>query len=185
MKTKFAMHPRLNQGFALVVVLLLMVALSMVGVASLRSVSLQEKMAGNIYFRSIAFQEAEGALRTSVAKIDKKVGLTVASSEVADSASAEWKTFIPSGSQRDYWAQVGNWSNTGSRSVIAASASGLSLQSTAEHVGNGNQMPTCERKTGVSNACLVMFTRMTAKATDPQTGATAVVQQYFSFPVPK
>jgi len=172
------------RGFALVVVLLLMVALSMVGVASLRGITLQEKMTGNLYFRALAFAEAESALRATVAKVDSKVGLTVETPPAPDSSSLDWKPLIASGSNQGYWNTAAAWATTAVRSVMSPTASGFSVNATTEQMMTGDQMPTCEGKMG-SSACKVMFTRMTARAADPTTGAAVVLQQHWSFPISK
>lgn len=54
---------RRESGAALIVSLILMVLITLVGVASLRNVVLEEKMASNFYDRSLAFQAAEAGLR--------------------------------------------------------------------------------------------------------------------------
>lgn len=173
-----------SRGFALVVVLLLMVALSMVGVASLRGITLQEKMTGNLYFRSLAFAEAESALRATVAKVDSKVGLTVETPLAPDSSSLDWKPLISTGSNQSYWNAASAWAVTAVRAVMSPNASGFSVNATTEQMMTGDQMPTCEGKMG-SSACKVMFIRMTARATDPTTGAVVILQQHWSFPISK
>lgn len=52
-----------QQGISLVVVLVLLVAMSLLGVAVLRSSAMQERMSANLRDRSISFQAAEAALR--------------------------------------------------------------------------------------------------------------------------
>lgn len=55
--------PRGQRGISLVVVLVLLVATSLLGVAVLRSAGMQERMSANLRDRSLAFQAAEAALR--------------------------------------------------------------------------------------------------------------------------
>lgn len=50
-------------GIALVVVLLLLLIVTLVGLAAMRGTLMQERMAGNVAARGIAFQAAEAALR--------------------------------------------------------------------------------------------------------------------------
>lgn len=57
--------PRRQQGVALVVALVLLLVVTMIGLASMRGTSLQERMSANMYDRSLAFQRAEGALRAA------------------------------------------------------------------------------------------------------------------------
>lgn len=54
---------RRQRGIALVVVLLLLLIVTLIGLAAMRGTLLQERMAGNVAARGIAFQAAEAALR--------------------------------------------------------------------------------------------------------------------------
>jgi len=55
-------RPR-QQGAALVVSLVLLLVVTVLGVASMRTTTLQERMAGNLRDSNLAFQAAEAALR--------------------------------------------------------------------------------------------------------------------------
>jgi type IV pilus assembly protein PilX len=59
--------PSTQTGAALIVALVLLVIVTLLGLAGLRNVTLEEKMAGAAYDRSIAFQAAEAALRVGEA----------------------------------------------------------------------------------------------------------------------
>jgi type IV pilus assembly protein PilX len=52
-----------QRGVALIVVLILLIVMSILGIAIMRSSAMQERMSANLRDRSIAFQAAEGALR--------------------------------------------------------------------------------------------------------------------------
>lgn len=52
-----------QRGVALVVALILLVVITLVGLAAVRGTIMQQKMSANMYDRQIAFQEAEAALR--------------------------------------------------------------------------------------------------------------------------
>lgn len=56
-------HFRPAHGVALVIVLILLLVMTVLGVASIRGTVLEERMSGNMYDRSLAFQAAEAALR--------------------------------------------------------------------------------------------------------------------------
>ena len=56
-------HSRKERGVSLVIVLVLLVATSLLGIAVLRSSAMQERMSANLRDRGIAFQAAEAALR--------------------------------------------------------------------------------------------------------------------------
>lgn len=57
-----AVTPANQRGVALVVALVLLVVVTLVGLAAIRGTSLQEKMAGNTFDRAQAFQLTEGAI---------------------------------------------------------------------------------------------------------------------------
>lgn len=58
-----------QQGAALVVSLIILLVLTVLGVASMRSTTLEEKMAGNSRDLSLAFNAAEAALRGAEAEL--------------------------------------------------------------------------------------------------------------------
>lgn len=55
--------PRRERGAVLIISLILLVLITLIGVASLRNVVLEAKMSSNYYDRSLAFQSAEAGLR--------------------------------------------------------------------------------------------------------------------------
>jgi type IV pilus assembly protein PilX len=58
-----------QRGVALVVALILLVVITLVGLAAVRGTIMQQKMAANMYDRQIAFQNAEAAMRAAAASI--------------------------------------------------------------------------------------------------------------------
>lgn len=54
---------RRQRGVALVVVLILLLVMTLLGLASMRGTLLEERMSGNMFDRGLAFQAAEAALR--------------------------------------------------------------------------------------------------------------------------
>ena len=52
-----------QSGISLIIVLMLLLVMTLLGLAVLRSTLLEERMSSNMYDRSLAFQAAEGALR--------------------------------------------------------------------------------------------------------------------------
>jgi type IV pilus assembly protein PilX len=68
-------YQRANQrGVALVVALILLVVITLVGLAAVRGTIMQQKMAANMYDRQIAFQDAEAAMRVAAASIPTSPG---------------------------------------------------------------------------------------------------------------
>ncbi|MBK8817163.1 MAG: hypothetical protein IPN42_17405 [Methylococcaceae bacterium] len=60
---------RTQSGVVLVIALILLAILSMIGVAGMQTTGLEEKMAGNMKDKNLAFQAAETALREGEAAI--------------------------------------------------------------------------------------------------------------------
>lgn len=103
-----------QQGVSLVIVLVLLIATSLLGMAVLRSSAMQERMSANLRDRSLAFQAAESALRyaqdvvlsgsswdTSVPTVDDCTNSSVCVVDPTDPASAAfvppWRA-VPAGS---------------------------------------------------------------------------------------
>lgn len=59
-----------QRGVALIVALILLVVMTLVGLAGMRTVTLQEKMTASTFDRSLAFQAAESALREAEAVVE-------------------------------------------------------------------------------------------------------------------
>lgn len=70
---------RKQGGVALIVALILLVVATLIGLAASRGTMLQEKMSGNTYDRSIAFQRSESALRAAEAAITANWDITALS----------------------------------------------------------------------------------------------------------
>lgn len=96
-------------GSALVVALIMLLLLTMLGVQGMRTNVMQERMAGNVRDRNLAFQAAEAALR---------VGETV-----GDFASDNIEL-----------VNAGGWDGSGADGTVAAFDAGLS-DDPAYHVG--------------------------------------------------
>jgi len=73
-------HTRERQrGVALVVALILLVVMTLVGLAGMRTVTLEEKMTASTFDRSLAFQAAESGLREAEALVEAATAHPVAS----------------------------------------------------------------------------------------------------------
>lgn len=58
-----------QHGAALIVVLILLLVMTLLGLASLRGTIMEERMSSNMYDRSLAFQAAEAALREAETRL--------------------------------------------------------------------------------------------------------------------
>ncbi|RFF51633.1 pilus assembly PilX family protein [Xanthomonas campestris] len=70
---------RRESGISLIVVLLLLLVMTLLGLAVLRGTLLEERMSANMYDRSLAFQVAEGALRDA----EKVIQTAAAAGQIA------------------------------------------------------------------------------------------------------
>jgi type IV pilus assembly protein PilX len=156
-----------DSGFSLVVTLLLLVALSLIGVAALRNVSLQEKMAGNFYFRMTAMQDAQGALRQS----RNGVEVAFASSTIAVPAGS-WTELSLGAAAADFWRQTSSWASADT----AAASAGMTAQSVREH--QSGKHFSCEDS---DSGCKMNYIRMTARTKDG-TGSAAIFQDWNVYP---
>ena len=68
--------PGHQNGVALAVSLILLIVITLLGLSSIRTIVLEEKMASNSYDRSLAFQAAEAGLRAgeAIAEAQSKLG---------------------------------------------------------------------------------------------------------------
>ena len=66
-----------QSGAVLVISLIFLLVLTVVGVAAMQNTSLEEKMAGNVKDRNLAFQNAESAVREAETFIDNVITLAV------------------------------------------------------------------------------------------------------------
>ena len=63
MKGTLGLGPSKQKGAVLLVALIMLLLLTVIGVAAMRDTNLQERMAGNMRDHALAFQAAEAALR--------------------------------------------------------------------------------------------------------------------------
>lgn len=104
--SKHAPH-RPQQGAVLVIALIMLLAMTLIGVTGLSSTTMQERMAGNMREVNIAFQAAEAALR------EGENFLTAATLPDFDGSGG---LYLPApGGTTQHWDVQANWSGTGSR----------------------------------------------------------------------
>ena len=67
--------PRAQRGIALVVALILLVLITLMGLAAMHGTILQQKLASNLYDREVAFQSAEAAVRAATVQLQINPGI--------------------------------------------------------------------------------------------------------------
>ncbi|CDM41973.1 type IV pilus assembly protein PilX [Ectopseudomonas oleovorans] len=79
------MNTRKQDGAILIVALIMLLLVTIIGLASMRGTSLQERMAGNLRDQELALQAAEAALRRGEARVTTKFEAnTLSTLSVAD-----------------------------------------------------------------------------------------------------
>ena len=69
---KFSHPPRREKGAVLIFGLVMLVLLTLIGLAAMNDVDVQERMSGNLMDQSLAFQSAEAALRFAEQILDQE-----------------------------------------------------------------------------------------------------------------
>ncbi|MHC8385420.1 pilus assembly PilX family protein [Pseudomonas sp. LB3P14] len=68
----FSINSHSQRGMALLVSLVFLLLLTLIGLSSMQSATLQEKMAGSVSLRNQSFQSAEAALRVGESEVELK-----------------------------------------------------------------------------------------------------------------
>ncbi len=169
--TRTSVQPR---GFALVVALLLMVALSFIGVSALRNVSLQEKMAGNLYYRTIALHESEGALRFARQRVESDWQNDAIPAANNETSLGVWGKIV-SQPTLAFYSLAANWSSATTLTSLLSTRP-VATQYVIE------QFPSKIPKCGTGTNCDATFVRSSARAVDPVTNAAVVTQEWAMYP---
>lgn len=166
--------PRRQQGAALVIVLILLLAMTWMGVSSMRGTSMSERMSAGIYDRSIAFQAAETALREGEAIIAAKTPFPM--SGCVSGLCAERANIATTDLMR--WEDPGvAWREA--TSSLAINNSGTSIATNPEFVieamGQAPNWPGCDREIPINEKCMSPRFRVTGRSNE--TGRSRVVLQ--------
>lgn len=157
--------PRRQSGAALMVVLILLLVMTLLGLASLRGTLMEERMSANLLDRSLAFQAAEAALREAEAAIlaNGRAGFPAIGSGACNGNLCDQPTeaeiedgFVPR-SERDgaYWGDA------------AADVGDVAIQPQffIEYMGEAPSWPRCDSEIPQHPSCLKPRYRVTARST--------------------
>lgn len=147
-----------QRGASLVVVLILLLLMTLLGLATLRSTTMEERMTANLYDRSLGFQAVESALRQGEALARATPVASVPASGCSNGVCS-----LPDPNAADRWLSS---SFNGWRSASNNLATGNVPMPTAsyivEYVGMTPTWPACDRKIPVDALCLTPRFRITA-----------------------
>lgn len=107
MKRELAPTPSRQRGVALAVVLILLLVMTLLGLAAMRGTLMEERMSANLFDRSLAFQATEAALREGEALAAGKPAVPVAG--CSNGLCSRPDATQPGDSQR--WLAPGFWND--------------------------------------------------------------------------
>lgn len=155
---------RRQTGAALIVSLIMLLLLTVVGISSVRMTSLQERMAGNLQFRTKAFEWAEEAARFGEAEAQ-------AFGDGASFNNTNGLFNSPGTNGEPRWRASGtNWRDDPA----------LQGEYILEQIGEVPRDPSCQLNAAAT--CFTMLYRVTARASMPNTGADVMVQTTYKAP---
>ena len=163
---------RHQSGVSLIVVLLLLVIVTLLGIASLRGAIMQERMAANTTARSMSFQVAEGGLRQAeVIARDGTITFPSAGCTAGRCKDATWM------------ADTGFWTSGGYQtgSAVSIGSSSISPKFIIEDFGKTSISPV-GNCIDLSKPCMQSASqrvyRITSYAATP-TGAEVILQSLY------
>jgi type IV pilus assembly protein PilX len=169
--------PARQRGVALLVVLLLLLIMTLLGLASLRGAMMEERMSASLFDRGLMFQAAEAALREG----ETRAG-TTKSSQYVD-ACTNGLCAEPNPSNADTY--VDRWLLTTPPYVNGAVVTSGSLAVTPgyfiEYMGTAPNWPGCDREIPIQPGCMGPRYRVTARAMAANR-AEVVLQSSFTSP---
>ncbi len=155
-------------GFSLIASLILLVLVTLVAVASMRTVSLQSRMSATTYDRNLAFQAAEAGMREAEAL---SVVATEASFPVADCVDGYCAQPAPADPAR--WADdaFNGWKDA----VVAVSTGAATPGAIIERNGEGDNWAGCGQQIPREPNCRTPRYRVTGRST-AEGRATVILQ---------
>lgn len=159
-----------QRGVALIVCLILLLVMSLLGVASIRGVAMEERMAGQSYDRSLAFQATEAALRDAELLIETDKPADPVSG--CNLASTLMLCAAPAAGDTPRWqdSSFASWTNA---ATVGSSTLAVTPQYFVEHLGSN--FP-CDPADQVNNLNCKRY-RVTARSRDNTSGRSSVMLQ--------
>lgn len=183
------MNPRLRQsGAVLITALVLLLIMTLLGLASMQNTSLEERMAGNMRHANIAFQAAESALRQGEAWIASR---TAEPTPTSDGSSGIWSLdgpeSLPSSFDSAYpwWQQLidTDWAKSGVSTYdhTLKTAGSVNLDSAMpRYVIEERRFVSDSLELGQGSETGRMFYQVTARGTDVSGRMQVMLQSSFA-----
>ena len=158
-----------QRGVALIISLILLLVMSLLGVAAIRGVAMEERMAGQTYDRSLAFQATEAALRAAEVLIESKPADPVSGCTVV-SGMMLCATPVASDTPRWISSSFTDWEDA---ATVGSGTLAVTPQYFVEFLGGG--FP-CDPGDIVNNLNCKRY-RVTARSRDNTDGRSSVMLQ--------
>lgn len=161
---------RAQRGAALLLVLILLLVMTLLGLASMRGSLLEERMSASVYDRGIAFQASEAALREAEALAATNPGYPTSGNCVGGLCP---ERPLVADTDVEYWLAAGTgWRNAtvdvnvDNDGAGAGTAINTTPQFIIEPIGRGPNWFACERQVPVNPLCLTPRLRVTARTNE-------------------
>lgn len=167
---------RVQQGAALIVVLILLLVMTLLGLASLRGTILEERMSANMYDRSLAFQAAEAALRQAESRLlTPGIGADFPTSvDTCDAGLCSTPEPGDSYVERAAREPFGGWIDAATVSQL-----GGTPEYFVEYMGDAPGWPMCDREIPRAPTCMRPRYRITARSQE-QDRAEVILQSSYA-----
>jgi type IV pilus assembly protein PilX len=166
---------RYQQGVALIVVLILLLIMTLLGLASLRGTLMEERMSSNLYDRSLSFQSVEAALRRGEAVASTAVASTFPTSGLCNGAGLCPPLVDPAASLL---------TSGGVTVTLATDANAAGItppRYIIENMGEAPNWPGCDREIPRAPTCMSARFRITAASSGTER-AQVVLQSNYAAP---
>jgi len=157
-----------QRGISLPVVLALLLGMALLGAAVLQSGLLQTRMAADAHLHNLAFQAAEGALRTG-----EQIAHASPIPSMPGCVGGLCGTPEPTSVER--WRQpgFGGWQSIAGESEIGLPGAQLMV----EYMGEAPSTPGCERMQPIAETCLRPWYKITARSAGAR--GTVLLQTHY------
>ena len=170
--SRSAISPGKQSGAALIIALVLLVIMTLLGLSALRSVSLEEKMSGQTYDRSISFQGTEAALREAEAWVATNKPIVAADTCTSSGVCGPQTT-----TSEDRWLDSSiSWATA---SEVESASISVTPQYLIEYLGNNFPCQPMNLSSSTSSNTCKRY-RITARSNAGADRASVTLQSIFA-----
>lgn len=163
---------RTERGVSLLIVLVLLLVMTLLGLAILRGTMMEERMTANMYERSLAFQAAESALRAG------EVIAATAPTPPGSNCNTDGVCAAPDPTQADRWLNASFTGWVTAPAIAGATPAPPPSAYFVEYMGEAPSWPGCDRQVPVPALCMAPSYRVTARSTAADR-ASVIIQSNF------